>query len=73
LATSTQIRRLQNVERALPGEPTPGKPDISVLTVPELKVMERFVQGEHSEDDLQRVENSIYPKLYPNRGGTNPA
>ncbi len=68
MASQTQALRLQKVERSVSALPSRNKYDLSQLTVPELRVLKRYVQGECSVDDLRILENSIYPKLVAEGG-----
>ena len=63
MATPAQFRRLQQIERHLHAEPALLRPDLSVLTVDELRTLQRYVGGTPTDADQQAVFHTIGPKL----------
>jgi hypothetical protein len=51
------------VERSAPLARNPDALDLPVLSVPELRVLERCVLGQQSEADTTITETTICPKL----------
>ena len=58
MASNAQIQRISQIERVAP---KPPELDLSVFTLEELRVLQRFYKGEASAAERQLVETKFEP------------